>query len=290
MSATTAGRSLAVVVVSHDSGDTLATCLDRVARSDGVDRLIVVDNASTDGAPQALAADAARNLTLVANPDNPGFGSACNQGAARAGAVDWIAFLNPDCYIEPDSWRRLLDLAAGRPDLALLGCDVRDGEGHPEPAARRHDPTLARILASLRLVAAGRDGSLHAADSGTELQDVDAPSGALMLVRRSAFEAVGGFDRGYRLHAEDLDLARRLRDAGGRVVVANAVRVTHLKGTSSRARPLFVAWHKHRGLARYFLRFGAGGGPVGTTLAVCGVWLMFALRLPLVAWSAARTR
>src|SRR5690606_10172299 len=89
------------------------------------------------------------------------------------------------------------------------------------------------------------------------LQPVDAVSGALMLLPRALFERVGGFDAWYRLHAEDLDLCRRVREAGAIVAVANDIRVLHLRGVSSRARPLFVEWHKHRGLWRYFTKFEA---------------------------------
>src|SRR3546814_7396566 len=72
---------------------------------------------------------------------------------------------------------------------------------------------------------------------------------------RSVFNAVGGFDERYRLHAEDLDLCRRVRDAGHAVYVANRVRVLHLRGVSSRRRPWWVEWHKHRGIWRYLRRF-----------------------------------
>ncbi len=278
--------TLAVVVVCHDSAATLADCVARIAAARGVSRLVLVDNASSDGAP-ARALDAARAVLpteLHRNPDNPGFGIACNQGARAAGAVDWLCFLNPDCLVEPDSFARLLAVAAGDSDLALLGADVVDAEGAPEPAARRNDPDLRRILASMGLGSrADPAARLHRARSAAALQTVDAPSGALLLVRRTAFEAIGGFDPGYRLHAEDLDLARRLRAGGGRVAVANDVRVVHVKGTSSVHRPWFVAWNKHRGLARYFLRFGAGS-PLATPLAIAGVWLKFALGVPRLAW------
>lgn len=284
MSATVdpAPQTLAVVVVCHDSGATLADCVARIAAAGAVTRLVLVDNASSDGAPErALAATAGEPPTeLIRNADNPGFGIACNQGARAAGAVDWLCFLNPDCLIEPDSFARLLSIAAGDPMLVLLGADVVDAHGVPEPAARRNDPSLSRILASFGLGTTNAPGArLHQPRSDSVVQRVDASSGALMLVRRSAFAAIGGFDPGYRLHAEDLDLARRLRLAGGHVAVANEVRVVHLKGTSSLRRPWFVAWNKHRGLTRYFLKFGAGS-PLATPLAVAGVWLKFALMLP----------
>ena len=101
--------------------------------------------------------------------------------------------------------------------------------------------------------AAGRAGRTTA----EPLQRVDAVSGALMLMPRALFDAVDGFDEGYRLHAEDLDLCRRAREAGAVVAVANDVRVVHVRGVSSRSRPVFVEWHKHRGLWRYFRKFEA---------------------------------
>jgi GT2 family glycosyltransferase len=105
-------------------------------------------------------------------------------------------------------------------------------------------------------------------------------SGALMLMPRTAFEQVGGFDTGYRLHCEDLDLCRRLRNAGLAVAVAAGVRVLHLRGTSSRGRPLWVEWQKHRGMLRYFRKFDAAASPWWVRVAVpVGI----ALRFPIAA-------
>jgi GT2 family glycosyltransferase len=138
------------------------------------------------------------------------------------------------------------------------------------------------MLAGLLRPAATRLGV--AIDEVNALQPVEAVSGALMLVSRALFEALGGFDTGYRLHAEDLDLCRRAREAGALVAVANDVRVVHIRGVSSRSRPLFVEWHKHRGLWRYFRKFESGrrGVPVRA-----GVFALIWLRFPLAvvrAW------
>jgi N-acetylglucosaminyl-diphospho-decaprenol L-rhamnosyltransferase len=106
-------------------------------------------------------------------------------------------------------------------------------------------------------------------------------SGALMLMPRALFERIGGFDGGYRLHAEDLDLCRRARQAGALVAVANDVDVLHVRGVSSRSRPVFVEWHKHRGLWRYFQRFEAPQRRAGTRAAVfAAIWTHFLARLP----------
>ena len=101
-----------------------------------------------------------------------------------------------------------------------------------------------------------------------------------MFMPHALFERIGGFDADYRLHAEDLDLCRRARMAGATVAVANHVRVVHVRGVSSRSRPLFVEWHKHRGLWRYFNRFEAHrrGWPLRAA-----VWAAIWLRFPFAA-------
>lgn len=264
-----AAAAVSAIVVACDSGETLGRCIEALGAA-GVGEILVVDNASIDGACERLPAEVGgRPLRVLRQGTNLGFGPAANLGAAAASG-EWLAIVNPDCFVAPDTIGRLLDAAARCPDIGLLGADVRDGRGRLEPAARRRDPTLARILAERLLpprwrgargltLPPGPPGSLHA---------VDAVSGALMLLPRAVFEAVGGFDPAYRLHAEDLDLCRRVRLAGHRVIVAEGVVVTHLKGTSSARRPLFVAWHKHRGLVRYLGRHGGPGRRVAQALIV----------------------
>ena len=139
------------------------------------------------------------------------------------------------------------------------------------------------------LLAAGRRGALDLPpDDSLAVQPVEACSGALMLVSRAAFDAIGGWDAGYRLHVEDLDFCRRLRDAGFDVAVANDVSVLHHRGVSSRARPFFVEWHKHRGLWRYWWRFEARGG---LSMLLAPVVLgALTLRLLLLAWPLAVLR
>ncbi|HZX80823.1 MAG TPA: glycosyltransferase, partial [Lysobacter sp.] len=145
-----------------------------------------------------------------------------------------------------------------------------------DPAARRRDPDFAAMVRGLF----GRRGTdLTLPSNGAPLQAVDAVSGALMLMPRDLFDRIDGFDEGYRLHAEDLDLCRRVREAGGTVAIANDVRVVHIRGVSSRSRPYFVEWHKHRGLWRYFARFEAPRrGPMLRAAVFAAIWARFASR------------
>jgi GT2 family glycosyltransferase len=255
---------IAAIVVSHESAATIDDCLQRLRGCDGVVAIRVVDNASRDGTLALVQRHALADprLRFVANPDNPGFAVACNMGAKGLDAT-WLAFINPDCLLEVDTLVRLRAHALAADGPALVGADLVDECGVRDVAARRRAPDFSTMLWSR----AARELAIPAADA-LPLQPVDAVSGALMLLPRALFWRLGGFDEGYRLHAEDLDLCRRIQVAGALVAVANDVRVVHLRGVSSRARPLFVQWHKHRGLWRYFSKFEAPRRGLLTRLAV----------------------
>lgn len=271
------GGGIAAVVVTHHSATTIDDCLARLRAANGVVAIRVVDNASGDDTVAIVQRHAAADARVhfIANPDNPGFATACNQGAADAGeAAAWLAFVNPDCLVEPDSLPRLRDHARALGG-GLVGADLVGEDGAHDAAARRRDPDFAAMLRSPR--AARLD---VAADPAQPLQRVDAVSGALMVLPRALFARIGGFDIGYRLHAEDLDLCRRVRAAGAAVAVANDVVVLHVRGVSSRARPMFVEWHKHRGLWRYFRKFEAPERGLFTRAAV---FLAIFARFPIAA-------
>ncbi len=262
---------IAAVVVSYQSAETIELCLQRLRAADSVAQIRVVDNASTDGTLEIVQRHALADprVRFIANPDNPGFGTACNQGADDS-ASTWLAFVNPDCLIEADTLARLRAHALACARETLLGVDLVDEAGVCDGAARRRDPDFAAMLRS----AAARRLDVPVDDAQT-LQPVPAISGALMFAPRTLIERIEGFDQGYRLHAEDLDLCRRARDAGAYVAVANDLRVVHIRGVSSRSRPLFVEWHKHRGLWRYFRKFDARRHGLSTRVAV---WAMISAR------------
>ncbi|MDH5822360.1 glycosyltransferase family 2 protein [Luteimonas sp. RD2P54] len=280
-----APAEIAAVVVTYQSASTIDDCLQRLRAACGVGQIRVVDNASRDGTLAIVQRHAAADprVRFIANPDNPGFGVACNQGAGDCDAP-WLAFVNPDCLPEPDALARLRAHAATATGGALLGADLVDEAGTRDGAARRRDPDFAAML---RARAARSLDLPH--DPALALQPVAAVSGALMVLPRSLFERLGGFDPGYRLHAEDLDLCRRARQAGAVVAVANDVRVVHVRGVSSRTRPLFVEWHKHRGLARYFRRFEAPGrGRLLRAAVYAMIWARFPVAVVRAALRARR--
>lgn len=281
---------IGVVVVSYQSLTTIDACLDRLRRAAGVAAIRVVDNDSSDGTVAVIQrhASADPRVQFIANPDNAGFGVACNQGAAaianEAPSCHWLAFVNPDALVEVDTLSRLRGLALERHIAGfdvLLGVDLVDEDGVRDPAARRRAPDFLTMLGSIAArLRGGQPGQVQGLaiqpDDRLELQPVEAISGALMFLARTRFERIGGFDEAYRLHAEDLDLCRRLAADGVQLAVANRVRVVHVRGVSSRSNPWFVEWHKHRGLWRYFRKFEAADrGVVARALVFAVIWARF---------------
>lgn len=273
-----------VVVVSHQSASTLQDCLQRLRVAAGVGVIRVIDNASSDGSLEIIQRHALADprIRFVANPDNPGFAVACNQGAlgdGEAAPLPWLAFVNPDCLVDPETLVRMRALGSGQDRDVVVGADLIDEARQRDPAARRRHPDFGAMLAAATgRRAAGSASMAIVPDDALELQPVQAISGALMLMPARLFAHLRGFDEHYRLHAEDLDLCRRAGEAGALVAVANHVPVVHVRGVSSRGKPLFVEWHKHRGLWRYFRKFEAHRRSRAVRAAVfAAIWMRFPL-------------
>lgn len=275
-----------IIVVAADSGPLLAKSVATALASTVPVEVVLVDNASADGEVERAAAEHVSDarLRLLRNPRNLGFGPACNRGAAVARG-DVLVFLNPDCELLEGSIGGIRDLLRADDSIGLLGVTVCDPDGSPARGNRRRDPSLRRALMSLSGLA--RFEARWPALQGVEMPEppagrppvefVEAVSGACMAMPRTVFETLGGFDEGYFLHVEDLDLCRRTRDAGWRVALAGDLRISHAQGSSSRSRPLFVARHKHRGMWRYFRKFDAlAGNPFVGALVWSGIWSHFA--------------
>lgn len=267
-------------MVSADSGPGLHECVRRVLALPQLRELLLIDNASHDGVPEAVARAFEHDLrlTLVLNHANLGFGPAVNRAAKRVGG-ELLLIVNPDCMLEPDSVTPLIEVFNAHPRAGLVGAVVCDAEGAPDPASHRRDPLLARSINTM--FKREGEGVCVEGPMPAEPVEVEAVSGALMAVSRRVFDFIEGFDEGYFLHCEDLDLCRRVRDAGYRVMLAGNIRVMHGKGGSSRHRPVFVSWHKHRGMWRWFRKFDPQARRLHLAALVwLGIWTHFALRLP----------
>jgi N-acetylglucosaminyl-diphospho-decaprenol L-rhamnosyltransferase len=257
------GSDLAVVVVNYNAGDYLTRCLSSVysAAADLALEVVVVDNASRDGSDRRAAAEhpAAR---ILENPVNRGFASAANQGI-RATRAPFALLLNPDAEITGGTLAGLLKVAGERPLVGAVGLLVRNPDGTVQPSARKV-PGLVEALGHAFLGPFLPNNPFTRSHTmadwdRTSDREVECISGSAMLVRREAFEQVGGFDEGYFMYVEDFDLCTRLRNAGWTVLFSPEVEVVHEIGVSSRHMPKRMALEHSRSIYRYFDRHVARG-------------------------------
>jgi len=273
------------VIVNYNAGRLLGCCVHALWAECPVAQVVVSDNGSLDTSLAILAVDSSGTKTLKVkrNHANLGFGRACNIGYTLTQAP-YILFINPDCIVQPDSVERLITVLEQHPDMGMVGPMILNPDGSEQIGARRTTPTPGRAfikafgLSRAAAVWPGlfKDFNLQNEPVPTQPTDVDAISGACMLVRRTAIDQVGLFDEGYFMHCEDLDWCMRFRLAGWRVVFVPDAVVMHEKGVSSRSRPVFVEWHKHRGMARYYRKFFTSRYPlILMPFVMLAIWARF---------------
>ena len=283
--------TVATIIVNYNAGETLLRCVTAVLKSNVQTRVTVIDNASADGSAETLRSLMGNRpgLEIIFNADNIGFAPAVN-AAARGTDADWVLILNPDCILETETLGRLQSALEADERAALAGPAVFDENGVIQRATLRRFPDPWKSL----MTASGlwRLGERFPLFQGIEV-DVseikegatacEAVSGACMLIRRSALEAVGFLDEDYAMHCEDLDLMFRLRQHGWRTLYVPQARCVHEQGLSSRSRPSWVHFQKHRGMARFFGKFQAKSTFLPLRILVyAGIWLKFLVSWPLV--------
>ncbi len=259
-------RRAGLVVVSFHTGPALWAALGSALGQAACARLVLVDNGNdgdTLARLRALAAEEPR-LRLITGQGNVGFAAGCNLGAA---ALDTgtVVFMNPDCELPEGALDVLLAALEADPGAWMAAPLLVDAAGAVQPGTPRNALTPATLLGEglgLHRLAPALFPPLnrHRQAMGGAPFAVPACSGALFAMPKARFDALGGFDEGYFLHVEDLDLCRRVGEAGGRILCLPALRVLH-HGSTSRAPAALVEAHKTDGFARYLTKhFGAGPG------------------------------
>jgi GT2 family glycosyltransferase len=231
--------SITIVLVNFNSGPHLGTCLRSIAEHAPFAEVIVIDNASTDGSEDA-AVRAGTQVTLVRNPVNAGFARAVNQ-AFTATRGDYVLVLNPDCVLFADVLPALARELERHPECAIAGPAILDEDGSLQGSVRG-DPTMltglfGRTTLLTRLFPNSNPArrNIRTTTANPDSREADWVSGACMLARRTAVDAVGGFDERYFLYWEDADLCRRLRARGDTTRYVPAGRVMHIGGRSSQS-------------------------------------------------------
>jgi len=278
-------KTISIIIVNFNAGNLLTQCVESLLQSSFPIHVLVSDNNSTDDSIRFLNAKIQDSrLHVEENGRNLGFAKASNMVLPIA-TGEYILFLNPDCIIQPDTLTVMLGEMEKRLDVGMAGCLILNEDGSEQAGCRRRVPTPARsLIRVLRLdipfpILRGQGLILHQHLLPEDPIDVEAISGAFMLVRRSALEDVGTMDEGYFLHCEDLDWCMRFRQKGWKILFVPHVTAVHHQGTCSDSRPVRVEWHKHKGMIRFYRKFFRHQYPLPLMLVVMiSVWVRFVLQ------------
>jgi GT2 family glycosyltransferase len=272
---------VAVVVVNYQNYEDLDGCLRSLAELCEPVSVAVVDHASDPHAADDLSRKFP-DVQLVRRTGNDGFATGINIGA-RATSSRFLLLLNPDCVLERQACGQLADWMEANPDVAVAGPRIRNADGSVQPSARRF-PDLTTAIAGrsswLTRVLPGNPISRHnlPAREATVVApvEVDWVSGACMIVRRDAFDNVGGLDEGFFLYWEDADFCRRLKEAGWRTVYLPSAVAVHIGGRSSRHAAAASLEAFHRSAFRLYRKHAGPAGRLLTPLVYAGLQLRLA--------------
>lgn len=293
------GPVLGVVIVSWNVRDLLCRGLDSLRGGTVPLRIVVVDNASADGSVDTVSRDFPE-VCVLANSVNVGFTRGNNQGLRLLGLGDpsldappYILLLNPDAEVVGDAVASLAGYLDDHPAVGAVGPELRYPDGTIQSSRRRFPSLLTGLVEStpLNWHWPGNPVSrrYRMADDAPAAGPVDWVTGAAMLLRTAALEAVGLFDEGFFMYAEELDLCRRLWAAGWEVHFEPRSRVVHHEGASS--SQVVPARHLHfqRSRVRYFRKHH---GRLAATVVRGGILAAFALEtlLEVVKWLVGHRR
>lgn len=257
--------ALAVVIVNFNSGDWLTKCLTslRDRRGDIETEVVVVDNASSDGS-LSTATEEHPWVRFIQLASNVYLSPAWNLGA-RETTAPYLLFLNPDTELTQGTLADYVRLVGERPRAGIVGPMVRNLDGSAYPSGRTL-PSVVDAVGHAFLSPFTRNNRFtrrHEMDGWdrTTEREVDWVSGCCMLMRRAAFDQVGGFDEGFLLYGEELDVATRLRALGWTVLFTPKIEVLHAVGVSTGGdrRPHHIIVMQSDSLFRYYRLHRARG-------------------------------
>ncbi|HUV87667.1 MAG TPA: glycosyltransferase, partial [bacterium] len=285
---------LSVIIVNYNAGHVIHEAIDSCWRNppaDGELEIIVVDNASSDGSAQALAAR--DDIVFIRNRQNLGYAAANNQGLAAARG-DYFMLLNPDVEVSPGVFDKLVDFLDENPDAGIVGPALVSPAGRLQESYRRF-PNLLHLVGSRRSLIYrfwprnpfSRQGFYGNLELDGPVK-VDFIAGAAMMFKRELVDFIGPLDPEYFMYVEDADFSRRARDAGYYTYLLPNLAVLHLWGESAALHPYRIVFIHHISMMRYLrmhqpLQFAL----YILLLPLVGVHLLFEL---LYAWRATRRR
>lgn len=246
---------LSVIIVSWNTKAMTLQAVGSVLAETGVPlEIIVVDNASSDGSPEALRA-MYPHITVIDAGKNGGFSFANNIGLRQA-TGDILMFLNSDTIVAPGVLSRMVEFFSAHPDIGLLGPQLVFPDGRFQQASFRNLPDIRSsffyLLGLERLnIRLGGKPYKDAGDPAVS-RKAEALSGAAIMFRRSVYERIGGLDERFFMYGEDLDFCKRAGDAGFGIWYLAEARIIHFGGESSKRRKFAALADFHRASWLYY--------------------------------------
>lgn len=283
---------LSVILLSYNTRDITLKTLESLGRAIGADKplkieVIVVDNASTDGSGEAIkklqaGPDTSYTLQAIYNKENVGFSKGNNIGLKQA-TGKYVLFLNSDMIVDDLRLSELIAYLDAHPKVGVLTPRVELSSGQIDPASHRGFPTvwrsfcyysgierlLGRLEVTKKLEIGPPAGGLNLGNyfggyhlSGEDLtkeHEIDACTGAFLLIRGDLVRKVGGFDEQFFMYGEDLDLCYQVKALGYQVIWYPHQKVTHLKyssglGSSTPETRKQIRWHFYDAMEKFYLK------------------------------------
>jgi len=266
---------ISVIMVSFMTGPALLEAITAVINDPEIFELVIVDNGNTYAARQKLSDLVTEHdkIRMLQSHGNIGFAKGCNYGVNFA-TGELLLFLNPDAVISPGSARRLAECGIVQKAPWIVGGLLRNTEGREQRGSRRRELTPASAFVSftgLYKLPGLRSIHMEQEPVPQEPEDVAVVSGAFMMMDRDTFNSLDGFDENFFLHVEDIDVCRRVRELGGRVLFHPKASVMHY-GSTSNVRRQTVEFEKLKGFVYYFRKHADGW--IGRVMALLSIPFM----------------
>ena len=231
---------LSIIIVNYNVKEFLLNMLDSVQKATKTisAEIIVVDNASDDGSVESIK-EKFPSVKLIVNEKNVGFGAANNIAMLHASGK-YFLLINPDTIVREDTFTKMISFFEQNPEAGIAGCKVLNADGSLQLACRRGFPgpwtSFTKVMGLSTLFPKSR---LFARYNLTYLDEnktyeVDAVSGAFMMLRKEVYDKIGGFDQEFFMYGEDLDLCYRTQQAGYKVFYVHSTEIIHYKGESTK--------------------------------------------------------
>ena len=269
---------ISVIVVSYNTRDLLLDCLRTLyACTEAEIEVIVVDNASRDGSPDAVEREFP-DVRVLRQPENTGFGRANNAGLQQASGR-FILLLNSDVTVKEGAVDRMSDFLLLHPEAGAVGPKLVRPDGRLDLACRRGFPTpsasfyrmsgLSKLFPGSRRFNQYNLGHL----ANGELHEIDAGTAACLMVRLAAVDQVGLFDPDFFMYGEDLDLCFRLKEGGWKIFYMPAAEAIHIKGASSRQQTSRMLFAFHSAMWTFhYKHYAADLSAFGNGLIWASIW------------------